>query len=188
MANGYYTSPFGNGVLVGSGGNVTSNVHNQFGPRDAGDTVGVLKIEGMEEELVIDFTGGGFNDNFVGNIPFVLPAGAVIKNVYMDVEEVFVVTGTTPALEVGTKGSEATNGFTVTEAQLEATGSVNLTAALSGTWDTEVPLAANTIVGFALSGTGTPAVTDAGKARITIQFYRINRAPSPALPGGPVLP
>lgn len=183
-----YTSPFGNGVLVGSGGNVTSNVHNQFGPRDVGGTIGVNKVEGMKEELVIDFTGEQFNDLPDGLIPFVLPAGAVITAVYLDVEEAFVVSGTTPALEVGTDGSEATNGFTITEAQLEATGSVNLTSALSGTWDAEVPLAANTTIGFALSGTDTPAITDAGKARITILFDRINRAPSPALAGGPVLP
>lgn len=182
-----YTTPFGNGVLVGSGGNVVENVRNQFGTRDVGGTVGVNKVEGMKEELIIDFDGAFFNDGLIGVRNFVLPAGAVITDVYMDVEEAFVVTGTTPALEVGTAGSEATNGFTVTEAQLEATGSVNLTTALSGTWDAEVPLAANTTIGFVLSGT-TPLLTDAGKARITILFNRINRAPSPALAGGPVLP
>lgn len=182
-----YTSPFGNGQLVGAGGNVVSNVHNQFGRRTVGGTVGVLKVEGMEEELVIDVTGEYFNDDFVGNIPFVLPAGAVIKSVYVDVEDVFVATGTTPTFLIGTDGSEVTNGFVVSEAQLESTGSYNLTATLTGTWDNEVPLAANTVIGFALGGT-TPVITDAGKARITIQFYRINRAPSPALPGGPALP
>lgn len=182
-----YQTPFGNNVLVGSGGNVTSVVHNNFGPRDTGETVGVNKVEGMKEELVMDLTPELINDGQL--IPFVLPAGAVITAVYMDVEEAFTLTGTTPAVEVGTAGSEATNGFTITEAQLEATASVNLTAALSGTWDGEAPLAANTIIGIAVSGSGTPTVADgAGKARITILFDRINRAPSPALPGGPVLP
>lgn len=179
-----YQTPFGNNVLVGSGGNVTSVVHNNFGPRDAGETVGVNKVEGMKEELVIDLTSELINDGQL--IPFVLPAGAVIKDVYMDVEEVFTLTGTTPAVEIGTDGSEATNGFTITEAQLEATGSVNLTSALSGTWDAEVPLAANTTVGIVLSGTSP--VAEGGKARVTILFDRINRAPSPALAGGPVLP
>lgn len=182
-----YTSPFGNGVLVGSGGNVVSNVHNQFGRRQIGGTIGVNKIEGMKEELVIDFVGEYFNSLPDGLIPFVLPAGAVITAVYVDVEDVFVVTGTTPTVKIGTDGSEATNGFTITEAQLESTGSYNLTSTLAGTWDNEVPLAANTVVGFALAGT-TPAVTSAGKARITILFDRLNRAPSPALPGGPALP
>lgn len=181
------TTRFGNGLLVGNGGNVVQNVRNQFGPRDVGGTVGVLKVEGMEEELIIDFDGKYFNEGLVGAKDFVLPAGAVIRDVYVDIEEAFVATGTTPALRVGTDGSEATNGFTVSEAQLESTGSYNLTSTLAGTWDNEVPLAANTQIGFALSGT-TPVLTNAGKARITIQFYRINRAPSPALPGGPALP
>jgi len=170
-----YVTPFGDGVT-----NTVSNVHNNFGPREVGGTIGVNKVEGISEQLVIDFTGERFNDLPDGLVPFVLPAGAVVKSVYLDVEEAFVVTGTTPALEVGTNGSEATNGFTITEAQLEATASVNLTSALSGTWDAEVPLAANTVIGFALSGT-TPAVTDAGKARITILFDRVNRSVSPAL-------
>jgi hypothetical protein len=183
-----FKTPFGNGVLVGSGGNVVEDVYNQFGPRDVGGTVGVNKVEGMKEELIIDFSAEYFNDLNDGLMPFVLPAGAVIKAVYIDVEEVFVVTGTNPTLLVGTDGSEVTNGFVVSEAILEATGSANLTATLAGTWDAEVPLAANTTIGFALGGTGSPAITDAGKARITILFDRINRAPSPAVPGGPVLP
>lgn len=182
-----YQTPFGNNVLTGSGGNVTQVVHNNFGPRDTGETVGVNKVEGVKEELIIDLTPELINQGQL--IPFVLPAGAVIKDVYMDVEKVFVLTGTTPAVEVGTSGTEATNGFTITEAQLEATGSVNLTSALSGTWDSEAPLAANTTVGIVVSGSGGPAVANNnGKARVTILFDRINRAPSPARAGGPVLP
>jgi hypothetical protein len=183
----YYKTPFGNGVLVGSGGNVVEDVHNQFGPRNVGNTVGVNKVEGVKEELVIDLTPDLVNATVGPFRPFVLPAGAVITAVYMDVEDVFTLGGTTPAIEIGTSGTEATNGFTITEAQLEATGSVNLTAALSGTWDAEVPLAANTTIGIVTSGT-LPTVGAAGKARVTILFDRINRAPSPAKPGGPVLP
>lgn len=183
----YPISAFGNGVLVGSGGNVVSNVHNQFGARVTGGTYGVNKVEGVKEELVFDFTGEYFNSVPDGLVPFVLPAGAVIKAVYVDVEDVFVVTGTTPTVLIGTNGSEVTNGFVVSEAQLESTGSYNLTATLAGTWDNEVPLAANTVVGIALGGT-TPVITNAGKARITVLFDRINRAPSPALAGGPALP
>lgn len=183
-----YQTPFGSNALIADGGNVTSFVHNQFGPRVTGGTIGVNKVEGIKEELIIDFNAEQFNDLADGLVPFVLPAGAVIKAVYIDVEDVFVATGTSPTLLVGTNGSEVTNGFVVSEAILEATGSANLTATLTGTWDNEVPLAANTTIGFAVGGTGGPALSDAGKARITILFERINRAPSPALAGGPVLP
>jgi hypothetical protein len=56
-------------------------------------------------------------------------------------------------LDVGTDTSEATNGFSITEAQLEAAADtvVDLTSALSGTWDAEAKLAADTTVNLALS-------------------------------------
>jgi hypothetical protein len=175
----YEVSKFGNGVLTGSGGNVVENVHTRYNTQELGGGAGVNKVEGMKEELVLDFTGLMFNDEADGLKPFVLPAGAIITDVFAYVEEAFVVSGTTPALEVGTNGSEATNGFTVSEAQLEATGAYNLTSALAGTWDAEAPLAADTQIGFALSGT-TPAITDAGKAKFRIFFVRTAVAPSPA--------
>lgn len=183
----YYTTPFGNGVLVGSGGNVTSNVRNQFGSRPVGGTIGVNKVEGIKEELEINLTGEFFSQVPDGLIPFVLPAGSVIRSAYIDVEKAFTLTGTTPTVIIGTDGSEVTNGFPITQAILQGTGSSNLTAALTGTWDNEVPLAANTIIGIALGGT-TPVLAASGKARITILFERVNRAPSPALAGGPALP
>ena len=177
--SGFERSPFGNGVAVGSGGNVTSNVHTHFGNRDTGGTTGVNKIEGMKEELIINLTGEMFNDVGGALIPFVLPAGAVIKDVYMAVEEVFVTGGTFTALDVGTKGTEATNGFSITDTQLETPGGVNLTSALSGTWDGEAPLAADTEISMVLTGTN-PTLSDAGKARISIWFDRTVVSPSPA--------
>ena len=189
MALNYYQTPFGSNVLTGSGGNVTSFVRNQFGPRDTGGTIGVNKVEGIKEELIIDLNASMFASVPDGLVPFVLPGGAVIKAVYVDVEEVFIATGTSPTVLIGTNGSEVTNGFVISEAILEATGSANLTATLAGTWDNEVPLAANTVIGIAVGGTGGPAIAaTTGKARVTILFERINRAPSPALAGGPVLP
>lgn len=183
----YANSPFGNDVLVGSGGNVTSKVSNHYGPRNVGGTIGVDKVEGMREELVFDLTGEFFAAKPDGLIPFVLPAGAVIKAAYIDVEDVFAISGTNPTILIGTNGSEVTNGFVISEAILEATGSANLTSTLAGTWDSEAPLAANTQVGIALGGT-SPVLTSAGKARVTVVFERLNRAPSPAKAGGPALP
>lgn len=164
-------TPFGNGVLVGSGGNVTTNVNSHYGNRDTGGTVGVLPSVGANEQLVVNLDGKLFAD--VGNVLVTqtIPAGAIIKAVYMDVEEAFAVGGTSAGVDIGTDGSEATNGFSVTEAQLEATASVNLTSALSGTWDAEAPLAADTDVGFALFGT-TPTLSETGKARFIIEYVK----------------
>lgn len=168
----FETSKFGNGVLVGSGGNVVQNVHNFFGDRDDGETAGVVKTEGAENQVSINLTGRQLNrlgtDEFL--VPIVIKAGFVISGVYARVTEAFVLTGTTPALEVGTEGTEVTNGFTITEAQLEAVGTYNLTSALSGTW--AAPINADTTIGVALSGT-TPVVTNAGKIDIIVKYTKL---------------
>lgn len=183
-----YQTPFGNGVLVGSGGNVVENVRNNFGARPVGGTVGVNKIEGVKEELLIDLSAPYFLDGWEGAKQFVLPAGAIIKDVIVDIEKAFSLTGTTPTILIGTDGSEVTNGFVITEAQAEGTSSLNLTSTLTGTWDNEVPLAANTTVGIALGGTTPVMARNNGKARVTILYLRTNRAPAPAKADGPVLP
>lgn len=162
---GYETSQFGNQV---SGANVTSDVSNHYGSRDTGKTQGNIKTEGSMNELTLDIDG-----TMVGNEAFPLiapslPAGAVIEDVYAHVTEAFVLGGTTPVIEVGTEGSEATNGVTISEAQAEATGTYDLTSALAGTW--AAPLAAATTVGIDLAGT-TPTVTSAGKMRLVIRYW-----------------
>lgn len=176
---GFETSKFGNGISsLSAGGNVvvaSGAPHNYFGPRDSGGTAGVLKVEGLTEQLIINLDGTMFNDGVdAGLVNYIIPAGSIIKAAYIDVETAFALSGTdTLAVEVGTATTEATNGFTITEAQIEATNSVNLTSALSGTWDSEAPLAADTTVAIVLSGTN-PVITDAGKARITIVYDRAN--------------
>ena len=169
----YEISKFGNGVLVGSGGNVVQNVHNNYGDRDSGDTVGVNKTEGSENELRFNVTGEMLN-RAAGNDEFlvapVIPAGFVVEAVYARVKEVFVASGTTPSVEIGTEGSEAANGFSLSEAQLEALGTYDLTSTLAGTW--AAPINANTTVGVALAGT-TPAVTNAGSVDIVVKLTRV---------------
>jgi hypothetical protein len=100
----------------------------------------------------------------------VIPAGAVIDRVTVEVTEAFALGGTSPVIEIGTEGSEATNGFTVSEAQAEATATYDLTSALSGTW--AAPLAAATTVGIDLAGT-TPTVTDAGEMRVSVRYIYV---------------
>lgn len=166
--SGYERNPFGNNVAVGSGGNVTTFVSNHYGPRDVGQTAGVAKTEGLSNQLTLDITGVDVgNEAFALELAPFLPAGADITKVYAQVTEAFVLGGTTPVIEIGTEGSEATNGFTITEAQAEATGLYDLTSALSGTW--AAPLAAQTTIGIDLAGT-TPTVTDAGKIKITVYY------------------
>lgn len=164
-------SKFGDGSASGAG-NVTTAVHNHYGPyTEMKNTVGrYQQDQGATQELVIDFDGTVVGDAAFPLLAPTLPAGAIIEDVYLYVEEAFVLGGTTPAIEIGTEGTEATNGFTISEAQAEATGMKDLTSALSGTW--AAGLAADTVVGIALSGT-TPTVTSAGKARVVIHYARV---------------
>lgn len=163
---GYEVSPFGNALTAGSG-NVTSIVHNHYGTRATGKTAGVTDTSGFQHELSLDIDGV-----MVGKAGFELvvpklPAGSDINKAYLEVTQAFALGGTSPAIEIGTEGSEATNGVTISEAQAEAVGRYDVTSALSGTWAS--PLAAETVIGIALSGT-SPTVTTAGKMRLVL-FY-----------------
>lgn len=162
----YEQSKFGDGSAAGSG-NVVSTVSNHYGARDTGGFGGVSRTAGFENEMTLVVTPEMIEEENFTLVPFRLPKGALIKSVYAEVEEAFVIGGTSPALDIGTEGSEATNGFTTTEAQLEAVGAYDLTSALSGTWAD--PLTADTLVGIAFSGT-SPTVTDVGKVKFVVTY------------------
>jgi hypothetical protein len=146
-------------------------VRTVYGTRETGNAVGVIGTEGISNELTVDVTGSSLNDLNIATV--VIPAGAILTAAYFETTEVFVLGGTTPALEVGTATSEATNGVTVTEAQLEAVGADDITAALSGTWAAGAALAADTTVGIAFSGTSPTATVGAGKARVTVVYKKL---------------
>lgn len=164
----YEISKFGNGVAVGSGGNVASNVNNFYGARKSGGNVaGVVKTEGSSNELSLEFEGGFFTATAASKwltVPFLLK-GARITDVLLEVKEAFDLGGTTPAVNIGTVGSEATNGITASEAQLEAVGTYVL--ATKGTWT--APLAALTNVGITASGAGATS-TARGRAEVIIRY------------------
>lgn len=167
----YERSKFGDGSDTGAG-NVTTQVTNHFGQRDFGNTQGVAKVEGHVSQAVLHFDGDILSaEAFPLNaLPPKLPANVVIKSAYVYVDEAFVLGGTSPVVELGTEGSEATNGVSITEAQLEAVGIYDVTAAISGTWG--APLGAETVVGIDFAGTN-PTTTSAGKARVLIEFVDI---------------
>lgn len=161
-------SKFGDGSAAGAG-NVVSQVHNHFGPRSkGGETVGVYDTDGTIRELAIDING-----EMLGLAAFqlmvpTLPKGATVLNVLAEITEAFVLGGTTPAIKIGTKTTEATNGVSISEAQAEAVG--NYVLATAGTWSS--PLAAATTVGIAFAGT-SPTTTKAGRGRVVIRYMVI---------------
>lgn len=138
-------------------------VNNHYGARSLTDgAAGVFKTEGLYNELVIELNGENINNDVISTM---IRSGAKAIEAVVEVKEAFTLTGTTPTLEVGTDGSEATNGFSISEAQLEAEGTYVITS-FNGTWANA--LAADTTVSVALGGT-TPTVSG-GKARIVVRY------------------
>ena len=141
-------------------------VNNRYGPFLTPDAAaGVFKTAGAENELVIEFSGKNVNDDDISGF---LPAGSTPVEVYVEVKTAFALGGTDPELDVGTDGSEGTNGFVIDDSQLEAVGTYTITS-FNGTWAAR--LAADTTVSAVLDGT-TPTITDAGEARIVIRYVK----------------
>lgn len=167
---GFESSQFGDGSASGSG-NVTTQVNNHYNSRTSEKVNGTSKTEGVFKELVLQVDG-----DMVSNAAFPLlapeiPAGALVVEAYAHVTEAFVLGGTTPTIEIGTEGSESTNGIPMTEAQAENVGVVDLTSAIAGTWAAR--LAAATTVGIAMTGT-SPTSTSAGEMTFVIKYLIAN--------------
>lgn len=136
-------------------------VYNVYGPRKTDEgRAGKINTSGVVHELEVSFRGDSYS-----TVTATIPAGAKVLDGYAKVDEVFVLGGTTPTINVGTSGSAATNGVSISEAQAEALGSYDLTPA--GTW--AAVLAANTTVAVELGGT-SPTITDAGEIKVVIRY------------------
>lgn len=148
---------------------------NHYGPRSAREGIeGGIKTEGSFKELTLKFTGANINDDVFSSNLAVLPAGARIHDVTWVVSEAFALGGTSPTINIGTDGSEGTNGVELAETQAEATGiyygdqqNQETGVSIGGTWAAE--LAADTQVSIALDGT-TPTVGSGGYATVTIRY------------------
>ncbi len=150
-------------------------VYTQYGPRILPEgATGVIKTEGGTKELSISFSGQNINDQYLDQV-FVLPANVRILSSYVEVEEAFVLGGTTPTINVGTDGSAATNGVSLDEAGAEALGTYtdgDSNVTINGTWATPSGLLAGATVSVELGG-ATPTVTAAGQARWVVEYAEV---------------
>jgi len=144
-------------------------VRQTYGTREPGGAIGVVKTEGISNELTVDFDSVSLSDDAFATV--VIPAGSIPVAAYVEITEAFVMGGTSPTILVGTSGSEATNGCVISEALGEAIGAADITATLAGTWD-NAGLAAATTVGVALGGT-SPTITSVGKGRVTVVYKKV---------------
>lgn len=167
---GYAAANFG----LPSGANVTTQVHTEYGVRVTGGNVGPLLVDGIDNEWVLEITGQNFVDigEQLSLAATFIPIGSVLRRATAAVITAFTMTGTTPSVKIGTFSSEATNGVSLTQAQVQAVGFYDITATQAGTWAAATPLAARTQVGMALAGT-TPTLSTTGEMRVTLTFAGI---------------
>lgn len=144
-------------------------VSQDFGQRFTGGAVGSYKTEGAKNEFSLNLTGEVLATRILS--PLAIPAGSVITKATLRVVQAFNL-ATSSVVRVGTKGAEAANGLSLTEAQLEAVGSYDVTATLAGTYDNEVPLAAASTLGVAFSA-GSVTDRNVGRAVLVIETTRV---------------
>lgn len=144
-------------------------VSQDFGPRFTGGAVGSIKTEGARNEITLNLTGEVLSTRILS--PVVIPAGSVVTRAYLRVTQPFV-TGASTAVRVGTKGTEAANGVTLSKVQLEAAGFYDVSGTLSGTYAVNTPLAANSTLGVAFTA-GSVTDRNVGKAVLVIETTRV---------------
>jgi len=142
-------------------------VNNHYGPRKTGNAMGIVKTEGIENEMAIEVTGDMLNNSFRPEL--YLPARSRVISAYANVTEVFALGGTSPTINIGTATSEGTNGVEISKTQAEALGTYTLS--LAGTWAAAIG-AADTLVGVDMDGT-SPTATSAGKMRVVIKYIKL---------------
>lgn len=141
-------------------------VKTPYGTNPVGaQLVGCFKHYDAERRLVVDL-----NPETLANGLFldtILPANSLPVEVVITITEAFAITGgASNKISIGTKTSEATNGFDIAEATLEAVGTTTSTT-FNGTW--AASLAAATTVGAAFSGGGT-VDTSVGKGTVELRY------------------
>jgi hypothetical protein len=145
-------------------------VSQNYGPRNTGSAVGLEDSDGSIFRLSVNLTGNTLNDLFLP--PVVIPKGAKFRKYELRVDEAFALGGTSPTVQIGAFGAPGTNGVVITQAELQAVGTKELSTAGAGTWaqNSTTGTTAAAKVAVALGGT-SPTATTAGKAILVLEFF-----------------
>lgn len=148
---------------------IVNGVPNYYGPRNRWE--GAKGEEGRRSDLreaVVFFAGDSYS-----TVSFVLPKGATLTgNALLEIQESFVLGGTTPTILVGGP-TPATNFIaTISQANAQSAAGTVVSLAPGGTLAVNTPLAADTTITITLGGT-TPTITAAGKAKLVFQYKLI---------------
>ena len=142
------------------------NVNNQYGARQTGGAIGIEHGENSAHRLSVDLTGEMLNSSYMP--PFFVPKGAKIVRALLRVDEVFVVSAVGTVAIGGT--APGTDGVVLTEAQLEALGTKDVSASAVGTWATASATGTLTAQKVAKLITGT-VTTGTGKATLVVEYF-----------------
>lgn len=140
-------------------------VNNQYGTRNTGGAAGSEHTQDSTWQVSLDLTGEMLNSSFVP--PMVIPRGAKMLRAFLRVDEAFVVSTSGTVAIGGT--APGTNGFVLTEAQLEAVGTKDVSATGVGTWATASTTGATAAEKIAKAITGTVGATS-GKGTLIIEY------------------
>lgn len=156
----------------------SGSAYNHYGPRGTQDGVvsgGELHgVGGAYFEKVVYVTADDFGTDETFDTQLTLPAGAIPVEAVFEVTEAFTQTGGTTSLtlNVGTNGSEGTNGFSISDAATSLAITTEKDTSGAGTW--AAALASDTAVGVSLvAGGGTITSVNAGAAKIIIRYNKV---------------
>ena len=157
---------------MGYESNTGLGVKNHYGKRDVQAGVasgGELHGQGGSTFEKVVYVSG---DDFAGGTSFdtelTIPAGAQVIEAVIEVGEVFVLGNADNVFNIGTNGTESTNGVAI--ADPDALGATKDTTP-AGTW--AAALAADTVVGVSVTGTTASVAAGSGKAKVVIRYSKI---------------
>lgn len=140
------------------------NVSNQYGPRSTGGSNGKVDDD-VIQYLSFDMTGDSLNSTF--NPPVYMPKGGKVLRAFLRVDEVFNVSAAGTVAVGGT--APGTNGIVLTEAQLEAVGTKDVSSVAIGTWATASATGPTATEKVTKAVTGTVAA-GSGKATLIVEI------------------
>lgn len=141
------------------------SVHNHYGVRDTGNTIGVEQSNDSIHQLSVDISAKQLEDAFLP--PFVLPKGAHFLRAWVNIDEAFA--GVTD-ITVGEKGAETTNGVGLVAADLTV-GVREPATGPTGTWAFGSATGTTDAKTVGIVHTGTPT---AGKGTLVLEYiYKV---------------
>lgn len=142
----------------------------QYGARTVGRGAGRYKAIGSVQTMAIQLTGQTLSDLIL--IAQYIPSGAALTGkARLVVEEAFDL-GVGTVVEIGEDGAEATNGISLTEANLESVGVKDVSGGLAGEWATTAQIPHDQLLGIALSA-GSVADATVGKAILLLDYDHV---------------